>query len=174
MSTWKLDAAHSHIGFKIKHLMVSTVRGEFTQFEGTITAADDTFANASVAFTAQTASVSTHNAGRDGHLTSPDVFNVEKFPTISFMSKSFAKADDSTYKVTGDFTMLGVTKEITLDAEFDGIGTGMDGKRVVSFGITGSIKRTDFGMTFNIPLATGGIALGEDVKLDIQVEAKEE
>ena len=167
MATWNIDAAHSAIGFKVKHMVVSTVRGSFADFEGSIEAADDTFADAKVHFTAKVASVSTHNAGRDGHLQSPDFFDAAQFPTITFVSKSFAKNGDN-YDVKGDFTMRGVTKEITLSAKLDGFGTNVqNGKRIVSFDVSGMIERTDYGVGATTPAAV----VGTDVTLDIQIEA---
>ena len=173
MSTWTIDAAHSTIGFKVKHLMVSTVRGSFTDFEGSIEAADDTFAGAAAHFSAKTASVNTHNDMRDGHIKSPDFFDVAQFPTVSFASKSFTKKNDEAYEMTGDLTLHGVTKEIKLDVSFNGVGPGMDGKRVVSFDATGMIDRRDFGISIAMPLEGGGLVVSNDVALDIQIEAKE-
>jgi len=172
MTTWKLDGAHTTIGFKVKHLMVSSARGNFTQFEGSIVAPDDTFADAKVEFTAQTASITTNNDMRDGHLKSAEFFDVEKFPTLSFTSKSFTKKDAG-YEIVGDLTMKGVTKEVTLQATTDGIGTGMEGGRVVGFDVTGTINRQDFGLSWNKSLETGGVVVGDTVTLDIHVEAKE-
>jgi polyisoprenoid-binding protein YceI len=173
MSTWKLDKAHTTIEFKVKHLMVSSARGSFTLFEGTITSPDDSFENAQAEFTAQTASVTTNNDIRDGHLKSAEFFDVEKFPTISFVSKSFTKKG-SGFEIIGDLTMKGVTKEITFSATTEGVGTGMDGGRIVGFDITGSINRQDFGLSWNKTLETGGAVVGDIVTLDIHVEAKEE
>lgn len=172
MSTWNLDQAHSVIGFKVKHLVVSTVSGNFTDFSGTIESADDSFENAQVNFEAKVASINTHNEARDEHLRSGDFFETEQFPTLSFVSTSFTKQGDH-FEVVGDFTLRGVTKSITLHATSEGIGTGMDGKRVVAFAITGSINRLDYGVTWNSPLETGGFALGDEVTFDIHVEAKE-
>ena len=172
MSTWNLDQAHSTIGFKVKHLMVSTVSGLFTKFSGSIESLDDTFENAVVHFTADTASLSTHNEMRDGHLASADFFDVAQFPTLSFTSTSFVK-NESGYTVEGNLTMHGITQSVTLTVQSDGIGNGMDGKRVVGFDITGTINRADFGLTWNAALETGGVVVSEQVKLDIHVEATE-
>jgi polyisoprenoid-binding protein YceI len=173
MSTWNLDQAHSLIGFKVKHLMVSTVRGSFTDFTGSVTSADDAFENAQVTFTAQSASVHTHNEARDGHLKSPDFFDVAQFSTLSFTSKSFVKKDAEAFSVTGDMMMHGVTKEVTFVATLNGIAPGLSGKRVVSFDISGTLDRRDFGMALAMPMETGGLVVSNDVVLDIQVEAVE-
>jgi polyisoprenoid-binding protein YceI len=172
MSTWNIDSAHSMVGFKVKHLMVSTVRGSFTGFSGKIESADDSFENAKVEFSADAKSISTHNDMRDGHLRSPEFFDVEQFPTLGFTSTSFVKNGDA-YAVSGDLTMHGVTKPVTLSAELGGIGTGMDGKRVVHFAVTGKISRTDFGLTYSAMLETGGMVVGNEITLDIEVEAVE-
>ena len=167
MATWNIDAVHSTIGFKVKHLVVSTVRGAFTDFSGTIEAADNTFANAQVKFEAKVASVATHNAGRDAHLQAPDFFDAAQFPTIAFVSKSFVQ-NGETFDVKGDFTMHGVTKEVTLTAKLDGVGKGMqEGTRIVSFDVSGVINRHDYGVGAGVP----GTAVSENVTLDIQVEA---
>jgi polyisoprenoid-binding protein YceI len=172
MSTWNIAPVHSTIGFKVKHLMVSTVRGSFTDFSGTIETADDSFENAKVSFSANTQSVTTHNDMRDGHLRSADFFNVEQFPTLSFASKSFVKNGDG-FTVEGDLTMRGVTKPVTLTAELGGIGTGMDGKRVASFSVKGKLSRAEFGLSYAQVLETGGVVVGDEIGLDIEVEAVE-
>ena len=172
MTTWKIDQVHSSIGFKVKHLMVSTVRGSFTEFEGSLNSPDDTFENAQAQFTAQAKSINTGNGMRDQHLQSADFFESEKFPTVTFVSKSFTKKGDK-YEVTGDLTMHGITKPITLEVTSDGIGSGMDGGRVVGFDLTGSINRSDFGLVWNKVLETGGVTVSDNVTLDIHVEAQE-
>lgn len=172
MSTWTIDSAHSTIGFKVKHLVVSTVRGAFTDFAGSIQSPDDTFVGASASFTANVASISTNNAMRDGHLQSPEFFDAATFPTVTFASSSFVKNGDG-FTVTGNLTMHGVTKEISLTTIQNGIGSGMDGKRVVSFEATGTIDRRDFGLTYGAVLETGALVVGHEIMLDIQIEAKE-
>lgn len=173
MSTWNLDQSHSLIGFKVKHLVISTVKGQFNDFSGSVTANDDTFENAQITFTAQTASISTNNADRDGHLKSGDMFDAENFPTLSFVSTSFTKTNDG-FNINGDITIKGVTKPITLSATFDGIVMGMYGKRVAAFTIAGKLNRIDFGVSWNAALETGGMVVSEDVTLDINAELVEE
>ena len=172
MSTWNLDQVHSTIGFKAKHLMVSTVGGMFTDFTGSIEATDDSFENAKIQFTAQVASIHTGNEMRDNHLKSADFFDATQFPTLTFSSTSFAK-NGSEFSLVGDITLKGVTQSITLPVSFGGIGNGMDGKRVAGFTATGSINRQDFGLTWNAALEAGGVAVSDEVKLDIHIEAKE-
>ncbi len=172
MSPWKLDTVHSSIGFKVKHLMVSTVRGEFKDFDGTVVTPDDNFENAKVDFTASVSSLTTGNDMRDGHLKSADFFDAENSPILSFVSKKITKKDEG-YEMVGDLTMRGVTKEISLSVTSDGIGTDMEGKRVVGFDIEGSVNRMEYGLSWNKTLETGGVVVSEKVVLDIHVEAKE-
>ena len=175
MSTWHIDGAHSEIGFKVKHLMVSTVKGFFGAFSGTLTTDDDNLTNAKVSFETDVASVSTNNEMRDGHLKSPEFFDVDKFPKITFTSKSFTKKDEHNFTVVGDFIMKGVTKEIELTATLGGIAKSMtDGKRVMAFDITGTINREDYGVSWNSALETGGVAVSKEVWLSANVEMKEE
>ncbi len=174
MSTWHIDPVHTEIGFKVKHLMVSTVRGKFEIFEGTLTAADDKLTDAHVTFSADVTSINTGNTQRDGHLRSGDFFAPEQFPKITFVSKRFESAGGTAYKVTGDLTIRGVTKEVTLDATYNGLGVNMGGKRIMSFDIGGAINRMDFGVAWNAPLETGGVVLGETVWFDISAELIEE
>ena len=174
MSTWHIDPAHTDIDFKVKHLMVSTVKGSFKTFTGTLTADDDSLTNAKATFEADAASVTTYNEGRDGHMKGPDFFDVAQFPKVTFVSKTFTHKEGNMYAVTGDFTMKGVTKEITLDATFNGIAKGLDGKRVASFDITGMINRMDYGVSWNSAIEAGGVAVSPEVWLTINAEFKEE
>ena len=173
MSTWTIDAAHSTVEFKMKHLVVSTIKGVFGAFSGTLDAADDSFANASVSFEADVAGINTHNAQRDGHLQTPDFFDTAKFPKLTFVSTSFTKKTDSEYAVVGNLTMKGVTKEVTLKAIFNGFANGQGGKRIAALDVTGVINRLDFGITWNTVLDTGGMALSNEVWLDATIELKE-
>ncbi len=171
MNTWSIDKAHSYVGFKVKHLMVSTAKGSFSDFSGTVTAADDTFENAEISFSAKTASITTGDEGRDGHLQSADFFDTAQFPELTFFSKSFIKSGDQ-FTVTGDLTIKGVTKEVKLDVDFEGVGSGMDGGKVAGFEFKGSINRQDFGLTWSAALETGGVVVSDTVVFDIQVELK--
>ena len=173
MSTWKIDVAHSEVGFKIKHLMISNVRGYFNNFDGEINLPNEDFTTAEVSFTGQVDSVSTNNDMRDGHLKSAEFFDVEKFPTINFKSKNITKKEGSEYMVTGDLTMHGVTKEISLPTTVNGTTKDLYGNTVMSFEIFGSVSRKDFDLNWNSPLETGGVALSDEVKLEINAEFKE-
>jgi polyisoprenoid-binding protein YceI len=174
MKKWLIDQAHSEVGFTVKHLLISTVRGHFANFEGGVTASDETFGDAKVTFSAEAKSITTNNAMRDGHLQSPDFFDTANFPQITFISKSFTNDGEKKYKLSGDFTMRGVTKEITLDVVFNGAVNDAYGKRVASFDVSGIIKRTDYGVNWNAVLEAGGLSVSEDVLLEATIEIKEE
>ncbi len=173
MKTWKIDSAHSEVKFKVKHLLVSTVSGKFNKFDAEIESPEDDFDNAKVTFSADIDSIDTGNAQRDGHLKSADFFDAENHPKISFISKSFKKVSEGNYKLTGDFSIRGVTKEITLDVEYNGKSRGFDNLEVAGFEITGKINRFDFGLEWNALTEAGGIVVGPDVKLEIFAEMKE-
>lgn len=173
MNTWTIDSAHSEIGFKVKHLMVSTVRGQFTSFEGTVKSPDDDLTKAEIDFTAQTSSINTNNEMRDKHLMSPDFFDSAQFPTISFKSKNITKKDAEDFVVTGDMTMHGITKELIFNAKFNGISTDMNKNRVMGFEISGSLSRKEFGLVWNAPVEQGGVVVSDEVKLDTNIECKE-
>ena len=167
---WALDGAHSEIGFKVKHLMITNVAGKFDKFEGEVESEGDDFNNAKISFKADAASVNTGNAQRDGHLQSPDFFDVAKFAHIKFVSTSFTKVDGDKYALNGDLTIRNVTKPVKLDATFSGIAKDLYNNTKAGFEATGKINRTDFGLTFNAPLETGGVVLSEEIKLQIEIQ----
>lgn len=158
-STWSLDKVHSKLGFMISHMMVSDVEGWFKKFDATITCTKDDFSDATVEMTGEAASINTEDEGRDKHVRSADFLDVEKFKTLTFKSKSFVKVKDNNYKVTGDLTLHGVTKEVVLDAVARTGTNPMNKKTIAGFKISGVIKRADFGVGATIPAAI----LGEDV-----------
>jgi polyisoprenoid-binding protein YceI len=170
MSQWNIDPAHSTIGFKIKHLVVSTVKGHFNEFSGNVITDNDNFENAKIEFSAKTSSISTNNEARDNHLRSTDLFDSTNHPTMSFVSKSFKKSSGNKYLIEGDLTMRGVTKTVTLEAYFDGIVMGLYGKRVAAFAVTGTLNRQDYGVSWNAVMEAGGLVVANDVTLDINVE----
>ena len=144
---WTLDKAHAKLGFTITHLMVSDVEGTFKTFDITLTSSKEDFSDAVVTLTADINSINTDNDKRDAHLKSPDFFDAAKFPSLTFKSKSFAKVSGKNYKLTGDLTMHGVTKTVTLDVVYNGtIIHPMTKKPVAGFKISGTIKRSDFGV----------------------------
>lgn len=173
MNNWIIDPAHSEIAFKVRHLMLSTVRGRFTDFTATIQASDESFIDAQISFEAAVASITTENDMRDNHLRSADFFDAEQFPKISFISTGIQK-EGSLLQVAGDLTIKGVTKPITLQAELVGVMTGTNGHKVAGFEVKGSIDRKEYGLTWNVALESGGVLVGETVTLDITAEFKQQ
>jgi len=170
MATYKIDPAHSEINFKIRHLMITNVTGSFTRFDGTMESDKDDFTDAKIHFEAETASITTHNEQRDGHLRSSDFFDAEQYPNVIFDSTSIQKKGEEDYTLTGNLTMHGVTKLVTLNVEFGGLTTDPWGQSKVGFEITGKINRKEFGLVWNTNLETGGVMLGDDVKLQFGVQ----
>ncbi len=165
-STWQLDKAHARLGFSITHLMISDVEGSFKNFTASIKAPNADFTDAQVEMSADVASINTDNEGRDKHLQSPDYFDAAKFPRLTFISKSFTKTGANTYSVTGDLTMHGVTKSVTLNVIAKTGVNPMSKKNAAGFKITGTIKRTDFGIAAKTPSAI----LGDEIELMANAE----
>lgn len=173
MKTWKIDQAHSEIAFKVKHMMISTVRGNFGAFEGEMTADDDTFENAAMQFSADVVSINTKNEQRDMHLQGADFFDAANFPHITFKSTSVVKSGTNELRVVGDLTMRGVTKSVELMGVVGGVTTDMYGSRVAAFEFSGTINRQDFGLAWSALLETGQMVVSDMVTLEITIEAKE-
>ena len=168
---WAIDPNHSSVTFTIRHLM-SRVRGEMKVKEGWIETSGDDLSKAKVEVVLDPATINTGVDLRDNHLRSADGhFDVANYPTITFASKRVEGKDRSTFKVTGDVTVHGVTREVTLDASFSGQGKDASGKDRVGFSAEGKVNRKDFNLTWNQAVETGGFVLGDDVRLDIDVEA---
>lgn len=167
---WAVDPTHSEIGFKVKHMMFTNVSGKFNSFTATAETEGDSFDNAKFDFSADVDSVSTGNADRDGHLQSADFFDAAQNPKLTFTSTAFTKESDGEYTLTGDLTIHGVTKPVTLDAEFGGIAKDPWGNTKAGFTLTGKLNRKDFGLTWNAALETGGMLVSEDVKLAIELQ----
>ncbi|MEO5682955.1 MAG: YceI family protein [Chitinophagaceae bacterium] len=170
MSKWIIDTNHSEVGFKVKHLVISTASGKFTAFEGTLESSKEDFSDAKISFSADIDSIHTGNEQRDGHLKSADFFDAANFPKLSFVSASFTQKDGSDYILKGDFTMHGVTNPIELAVEFGGIQKDLYGQTVAGFEIAGKIKRADYGLTWGAVTEAGGLVLGEEVKILINAE----
>lgn len=164
-TNWTIDTAHSEIAFKIKHMMISTLTGHFEDFEATAKTENDDFSIAAIEFSAKTASINTKNNDRDTHLKSEEFFNSEKFPEIKFVSKSF-----SGDQLIGDLTIKDVTKEITLDADLNGIAVDPYGQTKAGFEMRGEINRKDFDLTWNAITEAGSIVVSDKVKLIIDVQ----
>ena len=170
-STWNIDPDHSNIGFKVRHLMVSNVKGSFDKYYGTVDINDKDITKSKVEVTIDTNSINTNVQKRDEHLRSADFFDVAKFPTMTFVSKKVAKAGNGKLKVTGNLTLHGVTKEVVLDVE----GPSKESKDpmgMIRSGATASTKinRKDFGLAWNKALETGGVAVGEEVTITLEIE----
>jgi polyisoprenoid-binding protein YceI len=168
--TWNLDPTHSEVQFKVKHLMITNVTGHFSDFSISATSDDDQFNNPSVTFIAKVESLSTHNEQRDGHLKSPEFFDVEKFPKLNFKSSSFTKTGDGQYAMKGMFNMHGVEKEVSMNVEFTGTVVDPWGQVKSGFEITGSLNRSEFGLTWNATSEDGSIVLDEVIKLALNVQ----
>ena len=167
--TWTLDTAHSSVGFTVRHMMVSKVRGRFGDFSADIVTAEDPLESTLTA-TVQMASIDTGDEGRDEHLRTNDFFDIEQFPTMTFTSTGIT-GSGSDYEVTGDLTIKGVTKPVTFDLEFGGVGKDPWGNTRAGFTLTGTINRKDFGMEYNAVLETGGIMIGDKVTIELDIEA---
>ena len=170
MTTWKIDPAHSEINFKVKHLVVSTVRGNFDNFDATIETNKEDFSDAKISFEADVNSINTNNKQRDTHLKSADFFDAANHPKMTFESTSVKKVYDDEMEVTGHLTILGVKKEITLNVTFNGVVTGFGNVEVAGFEISSKLNRFDYGLKWNTLTEAGGVVVGEEVKLEIQAE----
>lgn len=171
MATWKVDASHTRVGFTVKHMMVSKVKGSFVAVDGTIEGNPEDLTGANINFTIDTNSINTNSEDRDNHLRSADFFDAETYPQMTFVSTDIVKTDDDEYDVTGDLTIKGVTKKVTFEAEFEGIATNPWGVQIAAFEIEGKISRKEFGLTWNQALEAGGVLVGDDIKISIDLQA---
>ena len=169
-TTWTLEPSHSELQFKIRHLMISNVTGSFNKIEGNVETEGDDLSTAKVDLTIDVDSISTNNEQRDGHLKSPDFFDVATFPKIKFESTSFQKVSDEAYKLHGNLTMHGVTHPVSLDAEYGGTIKDPYGYTRAGFTIEGKLNRKDWGLSWNGATEAGGLVLGEDVKIHSNIE----
>ncbi len=165
---WVLDPTHSEIVFKVKHMMISNVKGEFTDFDIEIDGEDIHTADVKVRIKAD--SITTKNADRDGHLKSEDFFDTANYPELIFDSTEVTKVDDEEYKLKGLFTIKGIAKEIELDVEFGGIGKDPWGNEKAGFTVSGKINRKDWGLNWNAALETGGVLVSDEVKFNAEVQ----
>ena len=168
-TTWTIDPAHSTIEFVAKHMMITTVKGRFAEFEGTIVADEEHLADSSVDVTMQAASLDTRSEQRDAHLRSPDFLDVETYPTVTFRNTGLVGTKDE-FQLTGDLTIRGVTRPITLDVTFEDEGKDPWGGTRASFSAKGKFDRRDFGLTWNVALETGGILVSNEVKINIEAQ----
>ncbi|MFA7324405.1 MAG: YceI family protein [Candidatus Nanopelagicales bacterium] len=167
--TWTIDPVHTHVGFVIKHMMVSKVRGHFTTFSGQIITAENPF-ESSVSVTIEATSINTGNTMRDDHIRSADFFDAENHPQLTFTSTGIRHAGDQFY-IDGDLTIRGVTKPVSLKVDTPEFASTQQGGTKAGFSATTEINRTDFGVSYNGPVPGGGVALGEKVQIVLEVEA---
>lgn len=168
---WVIDLAHSEIGFKIKHLMISNVKGQFKQFEASIYTTGDDFMTAEIDCSINVSSVDTNSADRDKHLKGADFFDVEHHPQISFVSNTVENVDkDGSYALWGDLTIKGISKKIKLNVEFGGVVKDPWGNEKAGFTINGKVNRKDWGLIWNAALETGGLLVGEDVNISCEIQ----
>ncbi len=167
---WKIDTSHTNLEFGVKHMMITTVRGTFTQFDGTITVDPNNLLNSQVEGWVDLASVETRDANRDNHLRSADFFDAANYPRMTFVSKRITKVGGDEYKVTGDLTIKGVTKEFTFDVTSEGQFKNPWGSEVWGLTAKGTLNRKDFGLNWNVALETGGLLVGEQVKINVEME----
>lgn len=171
---WALDPTHSEIGFKIKHLMITNVSGNFNKFEVTTETNGDDFTTAKIKAQVEVNSINTNNAQRDEHLRTADFFEADKYPYITFKSTRIQKIDDETFNLFGDLTIKETTKPVKLALEYSGVTKDPWGNLKAGFSLTGKINRNDFGVSFNAVLETGGVMLGEELKIIGEIQLVKE
>lgn len=167
---WTIDTAHSEIHFKVKHLMISNVTGKFEKFEGTVETDGDNFLTAKINLTAESASVNTGSAQRDGHIKSADFFDTENFPQLKFASTLVEAGDDDNFKLHGNLTIKNVSKPVTLDVEFAGMQKDPWGNSKAGFTVSGKINRKDWQLTYNAVLEGGGVLVSDEVRINCEVQ----
>ena len=167
---WAIDPAHSEVQFKVKHLMISTVTGNFTQFEGGIEQEGADFSNAKINFSANVASINTGNEQRDGHLKAADFFDAENHPSLKFTSTDVKKVSDDALEIAGNLEIKGQVKPVVLTAEFAGIAVDPYGQTKAGMTIHGSIKRSEFGLTWSAVTEAGNIVVGDEIKLNAELQ----
>jgi len=171
VSTWTIDPAHSVVELAVKHMMFSTVKGRFPNVTGTITLDESNLANSRVSAQIEAASISTGEANRDGHLRSADFLDVENFPSITFEATGVVPRGGNTLVVIGDLTLHGVTQEVTLETEMAGKGADPWGGQRVGFAASTTISRKEFGLIWNQGLEAGGVLVGDQVKISLEIQA---
>jgi polyisoprenoid-binding protein YceI len=167
---WQIDPSHSLVEFSVRHMMVSTVKGRFTSVSGTIVANEDNHTLSSANITIDASSITTADPNRDTHLRSADFLDVERFPTITFVSRRIEGARDD-FKLTGDLTLHGVTREVSLDVTFNGEGKNPYGKTVAGFSAEAKLNRKEWGLNWNVALEAGGVLVSDQMKVAIEIQA---
>ncbi|HEU5145062.1 MAG TPA: YceI family protein [Chryseosolibacter sp.] len=171
---WNLDATHSEIGFKVKHMMITNVSGSFGKYDIKVETENKDFTTGSIVFTAAVDSITTGSADRDNHLKSGDFFDAAQYPELRFVSKSMTKKDEDTYELIGDLTIRDITRPVKFNVEHGGIGKDPWGNEKAGFTLTGKINRTDFNLNWNAALETGGVLVSEEVRLYADVQLVKE
>lgn len=169
-TTWVIDPTHSEIAFKVKHLMITNVKGVFKEFNGTVHTAGNDFVTSEINFSMNAASIDTGTADRDGHLKSADFFDAENHKEIVFKGTSTEKKDDENYILHGDLTIRGISKPVSLEVEFAGLMKDPWGNEKAGFSINGKINRKDWGLNWNAALETGGVLVSDEVKINCEVQ----
>ena len=172
MTKWNIDASHTNVGFSVKHMMVSKVRGRFTGLEGTIEGNPEDLTDAKIEFKIDASTINTNSEDRDNHLRSADFFDTETYPNITFVSTDIVKKGDNEYDLTGDITIKDITKKITFKTEFEGTGKNPWGVDVVAFEAKAKISRKEFGLTWNQALEAGGVLVGDESHITIETTSK--
>jgi polyisoprenoid-binding protein YceI len=171
ISNWILDPTHSEVEFKVKHLMISTVSGKFTKFEAALQTEEEDFMTAKVNFTIDVNSITTGNEQRDAHLKAADFFEADKYPQIKFVATKYENVDnDGSYEVYGTLTIRDITKQVKLDAEFGGVIKDPWGNTRAGITVSGKINRKEFGLQFHAVTETGGLVLGDEVRIHVGLE----
>jgi polyisoprenoid-binding protein YceI len=171
-TTWKIDSSHSLVEFSVRHMMITTVKGRFAEVEGSIELDEANHTNSSVDVQISAASIDTRSGDRDAHLRSADFLDAENHPYLTFRS-SKVEQDGDEYKVTGDLTIRGVTRQVVLDTELTGFGTTPYGAKVAGFSAKTKINRKDYGLNWNVGLEAGGVLVGDEVKISLEIQASQ-
>lgn len=171
MTTWNIDPSHSGVHFTVRHMVVSKVRGSFTRWQGTIQFDEKNPEAGKVSVQIEAPSIDTREEKRDAHLRSPDFFDTEKYPTLGFESTRVEKVDGQSFRIIGDLTIRGITKQVTLDAEYLGGGKDPWGNERIGFEARTTINRKDFGLAWNQVLEAGGVLIGEKIEIALDVQA---
>ncbi|NRS87820.1 polyisoprenoid-binding protein YceI [Flavobacterium sp. 7E] len=169
-ANWAIDPTHSEIGFKVKHMMFTNVSGKFNAFEASIENDEDHFESSKISFSADVNSVDTNNLDRDNHLRSADFFDIENYSKLTFKATSIKKIDEGEYQITGDLSIKDFTKSIVLETEYSGLMKDPWGNTKIGLSISGKINRKEFGLTWNSALETGGVLVGEEIKLLAEIQ----
>ncbi|TFE02059.1 YceI family protein [Jeotgalibacillus salarius] len=170
---WAVDTAHSSVDFSVKHMMISKVKGSFHEFSADVAADPQDLTGADISFSIKVNSIDTRSQDRDNHLRSADFFEVETYPEITFRSTDIKKTGEDEYEMTGDVTIKDVTRQETFKVEYEGSGQDPWGNQKVGFTADGKINRKNYGLTWNQTLETGGVLVGEDIKINLQIQAQE-